>query len=252
MRRAVRRIVSQGQRVIEFKDVGKSWPGGVPALAGVSFRIAAGEFVVLAGHSGAGKTTLFRLLAGLERPTHGQVLVHGQDVGRMRPAALPWLRRKLGLIFQDTQLLTDRDALANVMLPLLVTGQARAAAESRARTALERVGLAGREHSNPRALSGGDQQRLAIARAIVNKPAILVADEPTANLDRAAAHQVIDIFRQFNTAGVTVLIASHDESLFADHAQRVLRLDHGRLVDAGTPVIASGTSAAPLPTAEPA
>jgi len=219
--------------VIEFRQVGKSYPGGLTALDGVSFTIAVGELVVLAGHSGAGKTTLFRLLAGLERPDTGQVLVGDQDVGAMRTAALPWLRRKLGLILQDPQLLTDRDALANVMLPLLVTGQARAAAETRARTALERVGLAGREHSNPRALSGGDQQRLAIARAIVNKPAILIADEPTANLDRAAAGQVLDIFRQFNAAGVTVLIASHDEALFAEHAQRVLRLAHGRLINAG-------------------
>ena len=219
--------------MIHFDQVHKSYPGGHQALAGVSFTIAAGELVLLAGHSGAGKSTLIKLLAALERPTSGRVIVFDHDIGALRAAGIPYLRRQIGLILQDTQLLADRSALANVMLPLLVTGAARKEALLRARTALERVGLAERERDFPAALSGGDQQRLAIARAIVNKPAILVADEPTANLDRAAADQVVEILRQFNQAGVTVLIASHDQALFGGQDQRVLRLDHGRLASDG-------------------
>lgn len=215
--------------MIQFDDVSKSYPGGHLALSGVSFTVAAGEMVHLAGHSGAGKTTLLKLLAALERPSTGRVVVFEHDVGALPPRGVPYLRRQLGLILQDPQLLVDRDALANVMLPLLVTGTSRKEALLRARTALAKVGLAERERDKPPALSGGDQQRLAIARAIVNRPAILVADEPTANLDAAAARDVMAIFRQFNAAGVTVLIASHDTALLADHAHRTLRLDHGRL-----------------------
>ena len=226
--------------MIHFKEVHKSYPasasarptGEREALGGVSFDIAPGELVLLAGHSGAGKTTLLKLLAALERPTAGTVLVHGYDVGAMRSTAIPYLRRNLGLIFQDTRLLTDRSVLANVMLPLLVIGASAREATKRARAALDRVGLLDREKLNPLALSGGDQQHLAIARAIVNRPSILIADEPTANLDHEAATQVIEIFRQFNQVGVTALIASHDESLFGGHASRVLRLDHGRLTQA--------------------
>jgi len=215
--------------VIHFEQVHKSYPGGHQALAGVSFDIAAGELVLLAGHSGAGKSTLIKLLAALERPSAGKVVVFDHDLGALRATGIPYLRRQLGLILQDTHLLADRSALANVMLPLLVTGASRKEAMLRARAALERVGLAERAKDPPAALSGGDQQRLAIARAIVNKPAILIADEPTANLDRAAADAVVEIFRQFNQAGVTVLIASHDQALFGGHAQRVLRLAHGQL-----------------------
>ncbi len=229
--------------MIHFKQVHKSYPARAhaglashhEALAGVSFDIQAGELVLLCGHSGAGKTTLLKLLAALERPSAGTVMVQGHDVGAMRSSAIPFLRRNLGLVFQDTRLLTDRSLLANVMLPLLVTGTAGKEAARRARAALAKVGLLDREKLNPLALSGGDQQHLAIARAIVNRPAILIADEPTANLDRDAATRVIEIFRQFNQAGVTALIASHDEALFGQHASRVLRLDHGRLIAPGAP-----------------
>ena len=217
--------------MIHFDQVHKSYPGKHTALAGVSFTIEAGGLVLLTGHSGAGKTTLIKLIAALERPSSGTVRVNEHEIGKLRASAVPYLRRNMGLIFQDTRLLADRSVLANTMLPLLVTGTAKAEARQRARAALERVGLLEREKESPLALSGGDEQRLAIARAIVNRPAILIADEPTANLDRAAAERVLDIFLQFHQAGVTVLIASHDEALFGARASQILRLDHGKLID---------------------
>lgn len=228
--------------MIQFNQVHKSYPGGHQALSGVSFEIKPGELVFVAGHSGAGKTTLLKLVAALERPTVGTITVNGHNVGAMKAAAIPYLRRNLGLIFQDTRLLSDRSVLANVMLPLLVTGTAPGDAARRARAALDKVGLRDREKLNPLALSGGEQQRLAIARAIVNRPAILIADEPTANLDRAAAERVIEIFRQFNRVGVTALISTHDETLLAGHATRVIRLDRGRLVESATPAPAGEAS----------
>ncbi len=217
--------------LIHFHQVHKSYPGGHVALRGISLRIEAGEFVFLSGDSGAGKTTLLKILAAVEAPTGGKVSVHGFEIGHIRPHAIPYLRRRLGLIFQDTHLLTDRSVLANVMLPLLVTGTAPRDAAKRARAALDKVGLLPREKLSPLALSGGEQQHLAIARAIVNRPAILIADEPTANLDKSAAERVIDIFRQFNQVGVTVLVSTHDESLQARYPSRLLRLDHGRLLE---------------------
>jgi len=228
--------------VIQFNQVHKSYPGGHKALAGVSFEVKPGEFVFLAGHSGAGKTTLLKLVAALERPSVGTVTVNGHNVGAMKASLIPYLRRNLGLIFQDTRLLTDRNVLDNVMLPLLVTGTSPRDAARRARAALDKVGLLSREKINPLALSGGEQQHLAIARAIVNRPAILIADEPTANLDRAAAVRVIEIFRQFNQVGVTALISTHDETLLAGYASRVVRLDHGRLMQAAPEAAGAGTA----------
>ena len=224
--------------MIEFDKVHKSYESE-PALRGVSFRINAGEFVFVSGHSGAGKTTLLKLIAGIERPTIGTVNVHGQSVGALKASAIPYLRRNLGLIFQDQKLLTDRSVFANVLLPLLVVGTHPKEAAKRARAALDKVGLLDREKAHPLALSGGDQQRLAIARAIVNRPSILLADEPTASLDREAALQVIEIFRQFNQVGVTILIATHDHSLLEGLLPRILTLDHGR--------IPSGESAGEVP-----
>lgn len=221
--------------MIQFNQVEKAYGEDHSrnmALAGISFEIAAGDFVLLAGHSGAGKTTLLRLVAAIERPSSGTVMVNGQNITQIKARAIPFLRRDLGLIFQDQKLLTDRSLFANVMLPLMVTGTPPKDAAKRARAALDKVGLLGREKLNPLALSGGDQQRLAIARAIVNRPTILIADEPTANLDHEAAVQVIDIFRQFNQVGVTVLLATHDESLFESFTPRILRLDQGRLMEA--------------------
>jgi len=215
--------------MIEFQHVSKQYsPDGV-ALRDISFTIAKGELVYLAGPSGAGKSTLLKMIAAMERPTSGKVLVNGQDIGALKRAGIPFLRRNLGLIFQEQRLLNDRSVLANVMMPLLVTGSPRAAAEQRARAALDKVGLLDRADGQPLALSGGEQQRVAIARAIVNRPQIILADEPTANLDRASANKVIDALHAFHSVGVTCLISSHDEQIL-DAAARVIHLERGELM----------------------
>lgn len=215
--------------MISFSGVSKRYPGGHEVLRGVTFAIAPGEFVFVAGASGAGKTTLLKLIAAIERPSAGAVIVAGQNVSALKPAAVPYLRRHLGLVFQDQKLLYDRSVFDNVMLPLAFGELTAREAARRARAALEKVGLAGRERANPIQLSGGEQQRLAIARAVVNRPAALLADEPTANLDAAAAAAVLDLFAAFNQVGVTVLVATHDEALIARSGRRVLRLANGGL-----------------------
>ncbi|MDM5176436.1 ATP-binding cassette domain-containing protein [Massilia sp. DJPM01] len=224
--------------MIEFRCVSKTYSADATALREVTLNIARGELVYLAGPSGAGKSTLLKMIAAMERPTSGSVLVNEQDIGRMKNASLPYLRRNLGLIFQQQRLLTDRSILANTMLPLLVTGASKAEAELRARAALEKVGLEGRALARPLELSGGEQQRVAIARAIVNRPQIILADEPTANLDRASADKVLDALRAFHSVGVTCLIATHDELVLYDAARqgsaRVIRLDHGAVVGDAT------------------
>jgi len=216
--------------MIEFQSVSKKYSDSADtlALADVSLNIAKGELVYLAGPSGAGKSTLMKMVAAIERPTSGRVIVNGQDVGRIRKAGIPFLRRNLGLIFQNQRLLNDRHLLANVMLPLIVTGAPRGQAEQRARAALDKVGLLDRALALPMALSGGEQQRVAIARAIVNRPQIILADEPTANLDRAAADKVIDALHAFHSVGVTCVISTHDEEIL-DNAARVIRLEHGQV-----------------------
>ncbi len=215
--------------MIEFQHVSKQYsPDGV-ALRDISFTIGKGELVYLAGPSGAGKSTLLKMIAAMERPTSGKVLVNGQDIGALKRAGIPFLRRNLGLIFQEQRLLNDRSVLANVMMPLLVTGAPRAAAEQRARAALDKVGLLERADAQPLALSGGEQQRVSIARAIVNRPQIILADEPTANLDRASASKVIDALHAFHSVGVTCLISSHDEQIL-DAAARVIHLERGALL----------------------
>ncbi|HEU4846126.1 MAG TPA: ATP-binding cassette domain-containing protein [Burkholderiaceae bacterium] len=214
--------------MIEFQNVTKQYSPDATALSGVSLTVEKGELVFLAGPSGAGKSTLLKMIAAMERPSAGQVIVNGQDIGKLKPAGLPFLRRNLGLIFQQQRLLTDRSVLANVMLPLLVTGAPRAAAEQRARAALDKVGLLDRALGQPLALSGGEQQRVSIARAIVNRPQIILADEPTANLDRASANQVLDALKAFHSVGVTCLISSHDEQML-DAAARVIHLHNGRI-----------------------
>jgi cell division transport system ATP-binding protein len=213
--------------MIEFQSVSKKYSPDAFALREVSLNIAKGELVYLAGPSGAGKSTLLKMIAAIERPTSGRVLVNGQDIGSLRKAGVPFLRRNLGLIFQQQRLLNDRSILANTMLPLVVTGAPRAQAETRARAALDKVGLLERANAHPLELSGGEQQRVAIARAIVNRPQIILADEPTANLDRAAADKVIDALRAFNAVGVTCMISTHDEQVL-DGAARVIRLEHGQ------------------------
>ncbi len=215
--------------MISFSQVRKSYRSGEEALTELSFGIDDGELVFITGRSGAGKSTLLKLIPAIERPTSGTVLVNGQNVGSMRRAAIPYLRRNLGLIFQDQKLLYDRNVFDNVMLPLAFTGHAYKDASRRARAALDKVGLLAREKANPIALSGGEQQRLCIARAVVNRPSILLADEPTASLDSTSAAEVVEMFRDFNRVGVTVLIATHDEALVQRLNPRVLALRQGRL-----------------------
>ena len=215
--------------MISFSQVSKNYRGGHQALRELSFDVAPGEMVFITGHSGAGKSTLLKLIPAIERPTGGTLLVNGQNIGSMRRAAIPFLRRNLGLIFQDQKLLYDRSAFDNVMLPLAFTGHAHRDAARRARAALDKVGLLDRERANPVTLSGGEQQRLCIARAVVNRPGILLADEPTANLDSAYAIEIMEMFRSFNQVGVTVLIATHDEALIEKLKPRVLALAHGKL-----------------------
>ena len=197
--------------MIEFSAVTKRYPGGHEALKSVSLAVADGELLFITGHSGAGKSTLLKLLPVIERVTSGSVVVNGQNVSSMRAAAIPYLRRNIGQVFQDQKLLYDRSVFDNVMLPLAVTGVHPKDAAKRARAALDKVGLLAREKANPITLSGGEQQRLAIARAIVNRPAIIIADEPTSNLDTDYAGEIIDLFIAFHQVGVTVMIATHDE-----------------------------------------
>lgn len=220
--------------MIEFQHVFKSYGRGRNILADISFRVSPGEFIFVSGPSGAGKSTLLKLVGGLEPPSRGSIQVNGQRLDKLSARARPYLRRAVGVILQDTHLLYDRSAFQNVMLPLAVTGLAFEQASARARAAMDKVGLAGKEDMNPIELSGGEQQRLAIARAIVNRPAILIADEPTANLDRDTARRILNVFRDFNRVGVTMLIASHDETLMAEHATRMLRVNPGRFTDSAS------------------
>jgi len=215
--------------LISFSRVSKRYPGGKDALQEVSFSVGPGEFAFVAGHSGAGKSTLLKLIPAIERPTSGTVLVNGQNVGALGRSAVPYLRRNLGLVFQDQKLLYDRTVYDNVMLPLAFSDHAPKEAARRARAALDKVGLLARERANPIQLSGGEQQRLAIARAVVNRPAILIADEPTANLDADSAADILGIFAAFNQVGVTLIVATHDEAMMSRYAKRVLRLAAGRL-----------------------
>ena len=215
--------------MIRFSQVSKRYPGGYEALKNVSFDIAEGEMVFLTGHSGAGKSTLLKLVAAIERPNSGSVLVNNQNVGVLKGGALPYLRRNLGIIFQDHKLLFDRNVFDNVLLPLQICGFDHREAGRRVRAALDKVGLLRREKSNPIALSGGEQQRLCIARAIVNRPSILLADEPTGNLDAAYAREIMAIFNSFHQVGVTLVISTHDECVLQDSGVRRLALKQGGL-----------------------
>jgi cell division transport system ATP-binding protein len=215
--------------LVSFSAVAKRYPGGQEALKNVSFSLQAGELAFVTGRSGAGKSTLLKLIPAIERPTSGSVIVHGQNVGALQRAALPYLRRNVGVVFQDQKLLYDRSVFDNVMLPLAFSGYAPKDAARRARAALDKVGLLAREKSNPIQLSGGEQQRLAIARAVVNRPALVIADEPTANLDAESAALILDVLVGFNQVGVTILIATHDERLVQRYGERVLRLEQGSI-----------------------
>lgn len=225
--------------MIEFRHVSKQYGRHAVALTDVTLTIGKGEMAFLSGPSGAGKSTLLKMVAAIERPSGGALTVNGQDIGRLKPGGIPYLRRNLGLMFQQQNLLADRSVLANVILPLLVTGTSRADAEKRARAALDKVGLLDRAASMPLSLSGGEQQRVAIARAIVNRPQIILADEPTANLDRASANKVMEALHAFHGVGVTCLIATHDEQILRG-AKRVVYLERGRLADAPLAAAESG------------
>ncbi|MES2932603.1 MAG: ATP-binding cassette domain-containing protein [Pseudomonadota bacterium] len=215
--------------MIEFHNVSKRYGKDAIALSDISLSVAKGELIFLSGPSGAGKSTLLKMIAAIERPSSGTITVNGQDIGKLNAAGVPVLRRNLGLIFQQQRLLLDRTVLANVMLPLIVIGASYQEADQRARAALDKVGLLDKAEARPLALSGGEQQRASIARAIVNRPQIILADEPTANLDRASASQVLDALTAFNSAGVTCLISTHDD-YFLSNASRVIHLQHGHLM----------------------
>ncbi|WP_035054677.1 cell division ATP-binding protein FtsE [Andreprevotia chitinilytica] len=214
--------------MIQFQQVTKRYPGGFEAVRNLSFEIQAGELLFLAGHSGAGKSTLLKLIAGIEKPTAGAVLVNNQNVARLSRASLPYVRRHFGLIFQDHKILFDRSVYENVKLPLDIIGFDGREARRRVQAALDKVGLSGKEKLNPISLSGGEQQRLCIARAVVHRPAILLADEPTANLDRDNAHDILELFKSFHQVGVTLVISAHDETLMSDYGRRILRLKNGQ------------------------
>ena len=214
--------------MITFANVVKRYPGGFEALNGVSLTIEKGEMVAVTGRSGAGKSTLLKLAAGIENTTQGSVTVNGQNVSQLKEAGLAVLRRKLGLVFQDHKLLFDRNVFDNVALPLAIAAFPRAETGKRVRAALDKVDLLNRENSDPVTLSGGEQQRLCIARAIVNRPSILIADEPTGNLDHEYAAAILDLFKSFNQVGVTVLLSTHDETGLAKLNCRRVPLEQGR------------------------
>jgi cell division transport system ATP-binding protein len=216
--------------VIEFLSAAKRYPGGQEALRAIDARIESGEMVAVTGRSGAGKSTLLKLAAGIERATSGNVVVHGQNLAALGETALAVLRRRIGFVFQDHKLLFDRNAFENVALPLQIAGFPKAEAARRVRAALDKVDLLPRERAMPITLSGGEQQRLCIARAIVNRPSLLVADEPTGNLDAESARSIIELFQEFHQVGVTVLLSTHDEAALADLPCRRITLASGQVV----------------------
>jgi cell division transport system ATP-binding protein len=215
--------------MIRFENVGKRYPGGREALAGVSFGLERGEFAFLTGPSGAGKSTLLRLIALIERPTRGTVLVNNQNTSRISRRRIPAFRQRLGVVFQDHKLLYDRSVFDNVALPLVIAGATRREIERRVRAALDQVGLLGREAHAPITLSTGEQQRVGIARAVAPRPDVLIADEPTGNLDPDLSREVMELFTRFNEVGVTVLVATHDLELVERLPHRRLRLVAGQL-----------------------
>lgn len=218
---------------IRFSNVGKRYPNGHDALKGVNFDLRSGELAFLTGHSGAGKSTLLKLIMLMERPSRGEVWVGDQDLARLPRKQIPFHRRRIGVVFQNHQLLFDRSIFDNVALPLQLSGYDPVDAARRVRAALDKVGLLSREKLNPLTLSSGEQQRVGIARAIVHKPKLLLADEPTGNLDPALSEDIMHLFEQFNSIGTTVLIASHDLSLINRMHHRVLTLADGRMVADG-------------------
>ena len=215
--------------MIRFSEVYKRYTNQHEALSGLSFELDKGEMAFLTGHSGAGKSTLLKLIALIERSSHGQVWVNNQNLTRLPKWKVPYSRRKIGLVFQDHNLLHDRTVFDNVALPLIIAGENHREIGRRVRAALDKVGLLGKERSLPIALSGGEQQRVGIARAVVNRPPVLLADEPTGNLDPELSREIMLLFEQFNQVGVTVFVATHDQDLINRMPYRQITLQQGRL-----------------------
>ena len=216
--------------MLKFDNVSMRYPEVGDVLRNVSFHLEKGEIAFLTGHSGAGKSTLFKLITMMERTQRGKITFNNKDLIRLKSSKVPWVRREMGLIFQDYKLLNDRTVFDNVALPLVVMGYSYGEIARRVRAALDKVGLLGKERKYPLTLSGGEQQRVGIARAVVNKPLMILADEPTGNLDPELSAEIMYLFEQFQQIGTTVLIASHDISLISKLNHRVLKLDHGQLV----------------------
>lgn len=219
--------------MIRFDNVSKRYDNGFEALSRISFAVEPGEMLFLTGHSGAGKSTLMKLIMQMERPSIGQITVDGHDLNRMSSSQIPYYRRNIGVVFQNHQLLFDRSVFDNVALPLQIAGLPPQEIGKRVRAALDKVSLLEKERLNPIVLSGGEQQRVGIARAVVNKPTMLLADEPTGNLDPELSEEIMTLFRQFNEVGVTIMIASHDVELLKRMNKRILGLVEGKLVHDG-------------------
>ncbi|MFY8274352.1 cell division ATP-binding protein FtsE [Pseudoalteromonas sp. SSDWG2] len=217
--------------MIKFQEVSKTYPGGHRALEKVSFHIEKGELAFLTGHSGAGKSTLLKLISLMERPSAGSVAINGVDLGAIKQDQIPYVRRDIGIIFQNHRLLDRYSVFDNVALPLIIEGAHRKKIEKRVSAALEKVGLADKARCSPHTLSGGEQQRVGIARAIVNSPPLLLADEPTGNLDPELSMEILSLFEDFNKHGTSVLIATHDLGLIARMKYRSLTLKNGRLLN---------------------
>ncbi|KOE70265.1 cell division ATP-binding protein FtsE [Aggregatibacter actinomycetemcomitans serotype f str. D18P1] len=215
--------------MIRFANVSKAYLGGKSALQGLSFHLPAGSMTYLVGHSGAGKSTLLKLIMGMERANGGQIWFNGHDITRLSRHEVPFLRRQIGMVHQDYRLLPDRSVLDNVALPLIIAGQHLKDANSRALAALDRVGLRDRANHLPAHLSGGEQQRIDIVRAVVHKPQLLLADEPTGNLDGALSLEIFNLFEEFNRLGMTVLIATHDIGIVQQKPKPCLVLEQGYL-----------------------
>jgi cell division transport system ATP-binding protein len=217
--------------MIQFDRVSKRYEGGNYGLSDITLEVDEGEAVFVTGHSGAGKSTLFRLIGLIERPSRGQLVVDGRNLAKLPRRQVPYHRRRVGMIFQDHRLLADRTVFDNVALPLVVAGVAHRDIARRVRAALDKVGLLRKERALPQTLSGGEQQRVGIARAVVSRPPVLLADEPTGNLDPDLSREIMELFINFNRVGVTLLIATHDLDLVRALGRRIIRLNQGMLVD---------------------
>ena len=215
--------------MIQLEEVTKRFPGGQEALSGLSLSIEKGEMVFVTGHSGAGKSTMLKLISLIERPSRGQIFLDGVNLNNIGKSKIPYIRRNIGIIFQNHQLLFDRNVYQNVAMPLIIAGYRHQEVNKRVRAALDQVDLLNKEKAMPITLSGGEQQRVGIARAIVHKPGLLLADEPTGNLDPELSKEIMQLFERFNQVGVSVMIASHDLNLIDEMGYPVISLDGGQL-----------------------